>query len=231
MTHIDRLNRTLGEKLGFVCGGSLPRYAWKWAPSMPWFVYDSDDRTVIKKSWADVQSPEGPIGRVWMLAEWRVSKAIDHHGFGDQCSECKGAGSVYWGGGIRANMKCDKCGGSGRTMGVRVAVAREAGYSPYFESALARGEVPTEKVNQNYIFMISWQLSHSAEHDPRSLQNHLAEERYAADQREVADENAWLEKARSDYDGKVGAFGNCAPGKRDGFMSFQNVEKPRDAHV
>ncbi len=84
MTAVDILNRRLGESLGRVCSGTLPRFAWKYAPEQPYFVYDRDDRTLLKKTWADAPAPDGgTLGKVWLLAEWRVNNVIDHHGFSD----------------------------------------------------------------------------------------------------------------------------------------------------
>lgn len=80
---VQTLNKRLGDGLGMVCGGSLPRFAWRWAPDEPWFVYDRDDRTLLKRSWAEMPASDGgKIGRSWLLAEWRRSQVFDHHGFG-----------------------------------------------------------------------------------------------------------------------------------------------------
>lgn len=82
LSHIETLNRRLGERLGLVCGGTLPRFAWKYAPDLPRFMYDTDNRTLLKRTWADAPAPDGNcIGKVWFLAEHRPSKAIDHHGY------------------------------------------------------------------------------------------------------------------------------------------------------
>ena len=84
MTAIDLLNRRLGESLGRVCSGTLPRFAWKYAPEQSYFVYDRDNRTLLKKTWADAPAPSGgTIGKTWLLAEWRVNNVSDHHGFSD----------------------------------------------------------------------------------------------------------------------------------------------------
>lgn len=37
MTRIEHLNRRLGQTLGYVCGGTLPRFCWKWAPELPYW--------------------------------------------------------------------------------------------------------------------------------------------------------------------------------------------------
>lgn len=82
-SQVEVLNSRLAAELGRSCSDSLPRFAWKWAPDQPWYVYDSDDRTVLKKSWADAPAPGGgTIGRAWLLAEWRPIKSEDHCGYG-----------------------------------------------------------------------------------------------------------------------------------------------------
>lgn len=82
MNHIDTLNKRLADSLGYV--GDLPRFAWHWAPSQARLVYDTDDRTLLRKTWADAPAPDGGvIGRAWVLAERRFGKAEDHCGFGE----------------------------------------------------------------------------------------------------------------------------------------------------
>ncbi len=80
---INALNRRLGERLGLVCGGSLPRFSWLYAPDQPYFVYDRDDRSLLKKCWADATRCSGaPVGRAYVLAEWKRTTAYDHCGYG-----------------------------------------------------------------------------------------------------------------------------------------------------
>ncbi len=84
LTPVEILNRRLRDSLGSVCGGALPRFAWKYAPEQPYFVYDRDNRTLLKKTWADAPAPDGgTLGKVWLLAEWRVHQTFDHFGFQD----------------------------------------------------------------------------------------------------------------------------------------------------
>lgn len=190
--HIDALNRRLGERLGLVCGGSLPRFAWKYAPEQPRFVYDRDNRTLLKKTWADAPAPDGQtLGKVWLLAEWRACRVTDHHGFSDE---------------------------------IRTPLIKDADYAPYFETALAPGELPSAALNQNYIFALDRQLHDSAEHNPRSFTHYMAEEKYRADQVKAAAQAEWQETVQGQYDANVGAFGNCQPGTRHGYLSFQNNE-------
>lgn len=182
---IDVLNRRLGERLGLVCGGTLSRFAWKYAPDQPRFIYDRDNRTLLKRTWADAPAPDGqPIGKVWLLAEWRPNQAVDHFGFGD---------------------------------GVRVPAVREADYAPYFETALAPGVIPSAELTQNYIFAIDRQMQ-------RSFESYMAEEKHTQDGNLARERSAWLETAREGYDAHVGAFGNCEPGTRHGYLSFMNNE-------
>lgn len=189
---VDILNRRLGESLGLVCGGSLPRFAWKWAPDQAHLVFDRDDRTLLKKTWADSPAPDGGVlGGVWVLAGWRESANVDNCGYGD---------------------------------GIRVPFIRSAGYAPYFETALVPGQTPTAELNQNYIWALDQQLQASAEFDRYSFDNYMNDERYSMDRNKARDREDWLEQARTGYDANTGAFGNCEPGRRDGFFSFQNVE-------
>lgn len=188
--HIDLLNRRLAERLGCVCGGSLPRYAWKFAPHQPMYVYDRDNRTLLKRSWADSPGPDGkPIGAVWLLAEWRVNRNVD----------------------------------AGTSAGVRVPVIGGAGYSPYLETAMPPGREPSEAENQHLISDIDRQLAASAEHDPNSFENYMADEKSTADANKRKDKAAWRETTAEQYDNNVGAFGNCAPGTRGGYMSFGGI--------
>lgn len=50
MTLIDQLNRKLGDALGYVRGGTEPRFMWKWAPDIPY--------------WGKV------VGPSWVLCQW-----------------------------------------------------------------------------------------------------------------------------------------------------------------
>lgn len=225
---INILNRRLGEALGLVCSGSIPRFAWKYAPDEPFFVYDRDNRTLLKKCWADAPAAGlGTLGRVWLLAEWKVSNAFDHMGFSPQCETCQGRGKRdEFNVGIWAT--CHACGGAGRIEGVRMAAARSAGYSPYFETALAAGQLPSEALTANYIWAISKQLAASAEHCTRSFANYMTDEKYAMDRNAGIQQREWRETAAAQYDEHTGAFGNLEPGKRDGYFSFQNNESFAD---
>lgn len=192
MTHIDILNRRLGESLGRVCGGALPRFCWKFAPHQPRFVYDTDDRTILKKSWADAPAPDGGvIGAVWVLAEWRMGKAEDHCGYGQ---------------------------------GIRIAATGKPDYAPYYETALAPGKAPTDELTANYIWAIGDQLARSAEKRDDSFESYMAEEAWTGQQNAARDREENRERSAGIYDRHTGAFGNLEPGKRDGWMSFQNVE-------
>lgn len=80
--HVEILNRRLGDELGMVAG--QPRFSWLWAPHQLRLVYDKDERTILRKSWADAPAPDGGvIGRAWVLAERRFGKAEDHCGYGE----------------------------------------------------------------------------------------------------------------------------------------------------
>lgn len=190
MTWIETLNRRLGESLGMY--GSRPRFAWLWAPDQPRFVYSTDDRTVLKKCWADAPAPDGGIiGKVWLLAEWRKTKAADHCGYGE---------------------------------GLRIAVPNAVGYAPYYETALAPGREPSAELNANYISALRTMLDNSAEQRVDSFENYMGDERLTTDRNTRRDRDSNRERAAAEYDRYTGAFGNLEPGKRDGWMSFQNSE-------
>jgi len=193
------MNRRLGERLGLVCGGSRPRFCWLYAPDQAYFVYDRDDRSLLRKSWADQTRPSGqPIGRAWLLAEWRRTRAFDHMGYGT---------------------------------GVRVPVAREYGYAPYFETAQPPDLLPTAELNQNFIRMIDMQLRKSIEFRADSVKLHAEEGRERAEREEEKNKREWVEMARGDWDSATGAFSNLEPGKRDGYFSFLNCETGPEAEA
>lgn len=214
--HIDLLNRRLGDALGY--RGNRPRFAWLYAPEQFWIVYDRDDRNIIRKTWADAAAPGGgTIGRCWVLGEWAENKAFDHHGFGTACERCNGEGRNHWG------MRCESCAGQGRVAGVRIAVSHEWGYSPRFETACL--EMPSEKLNANYISVIRGMLDRAAENvGEESLQEYLAEERYTSEKNAERERDWQRERSATEYDKWTGAFSNLEPGKRDGYMSFMRPE-------
>ena len=229
--HIETLNRRLGESLGRVCGGSLPRFSWLWAPNQPWFMFDLDDRTLVKKSWASAPAPDGGIiGRAWVMGEWRRDTSYDHHGYGAACEDCKGTGRSAWSGAVnfstgrqmsRGGMRtCPKCAGAGRTYGIRIPVAHEWHYAPYFETAIGHGHMPTEELNANYISVLAYQIDMSAAQTDKSMDMHLAEEKYVMDAQKNRFANEHLERSAAEYDKYTGAFNNLEPGKVDGFMSI-----------
>ena len=220
MTHIDQLNRRLGEQLGFVCGGSLPRFSWRWAPTQDWFVYSRDDRTLVKKSWADAPAPDGStIGRAWVLGEWRRNTSFDHHGYGSSCEDCKGAGYTFWSGGI-GKRPCAKCAGKGRVVGIRIPVAREYAYAPYFETAVGHGHEPTAELNANYIRVLDGMIQQSAAQNDGQMDELLAEEKYAMESQNARGSKEHLARSAAVYDQSTGAYGNLQPGQVDGWMSF-----------
>ncbi len=179
--HVDILNRRLADELGTVSG--LARFKWFYAPDQLRLVYDTDDRTLLKKSWADAPAPDGGvIGRAWVLAERRIGKAEDHCGYGE---------------------------------GIRVAATGKMEYAPYFETAVMLP--PTDELNANYIWAIKQQME-------TTFDDYVAEEKYSGDRNLERDKVANRERAAAQYDQYTGAFGNLEPGKRDGWLSFQNVE-------
>lgn len=227
---IDILNRRLHDALGSV-GATQARFQWRWAPNEPWIVYDYDDRTLVRKTWADMPSPAGgPIGKAWLLAEWRVSKAVDNHGYGTRCEKCNGEGKIIWGGVIQASVRCEDCDGLGTVTSIRVAVAKEAGYFPYLETVQPEGKEPTEDLNANYIKALDYQISMSAEMlgADEAMDQRMAEEKWSSERNLRRDATDHLERSREVYDDNCGAFGNLEPGKRDGWFSFQNVESGSD---
>jgi hypothetical protein len=114
--------------------------------------------------------------------------------------------------------------------GVRVPVAREYGYAPYFETALPPGILPSPELNQNFIQVISFQLDRSVERNENAVKLHAEEGREKAERAEEKNKRNWLEMAKGDWDSSTGAFGNVgAPGSRGGFMSFMNPETGPDS--
>jgi len=62
---VDQLNRRLGDALGRVRSGTMPRFCWKWAPDLPY--------------WST------RLGNVWVLCQWQrpgMSEAEWHSHFG-----------------------------------------------------------------------------------------------------------------------------------------------------
>jgi hypothetical protein len=51
-TTVKSLNQKLGDALGRVCSGTQPRFAWKWAPDLPY--------------WAS------RLGKTWVLCQWQA---------------------------------------------------------------------------------------------------------------------------------------------------------------
>ena len=51
MTHIEQLNRKLGDALGYVRSGTEPRFCWRWAPTLPYW--------------------QARLGKVWVLCQWQ----------------------------------------------------------------------------------------------------------------------------------------------------------------
>lgn len=221
--HIELLNRRLAENLGFV-NGNLGRFAWCWAPDHPFFVYDRDNRTLIKKSWADAPAPwSGTLGKVWLLGEYRNSRAFDHMGFAPSCGKCNGIGQCDLFGNGRI-FTCDSCNGVGRIEGVRVPRTMEHDYFPYFETVvMPLGSMPSEALNANYIWAIREQMELSTEQDENAFEIRMADEKYTEVRNARRDAEAWREQAAAGYDEWTGAFGNCEPGRRDGFLSLPST--------
>lgn len=66
-SEVRSLNRRLGDALGYVRGGTQPRFQWMWAPDIPY--------------WST------RLGRVWVLCQWRrpgMSPADWDAQFGDR---------------------------------------------------------------------------------------------------------------------------------------------------
>ena len=190
---VETLNRRLAERLGRVCGGSIPRFSWQYAPDQPWLVYDRDERTVLKKSWADMPAPDGsPIGKSWLLAEWRPTTAQDHHGFGE---------------GVRVAV--------GKAVGYApyLETTLPAGCEPNDEvTAWMIAKIDRQlSVSAGIVGM------------SESMDHYMGEEKYSADRNQAAFAKEHLERSRHVYDNNVGAFGNCEVGVGDGFLSWGGV--------
>lgn len=110
--------------------------------------------------------------------------------------------------------------------GVRLAVPSNAGYSPYFElTAYPEGSLPSERLNARYIRDIRTQLAKSVENNPNSFEDYMMEEKYDLDRRNAQDRDSWRETAAADFDKHIGAFGNCEPGKRHGYLALPSTQK------
>lgn len=193
MTHIDILNRRLAESLGRVCSGTFPRYKWFYAPEMPYFVYDRDDRTLLKRTWADAPGPDGnPIGKVWLLGGWRINKTLDHFGYGE---------------GVRV-PHVQKAG-----YAPHFETALPPGQPPNDEI--------TAWIIHKIDAQLS--ISAEIVGEERSMDQYMAEEHYSELRNKRAFANEHLERSRHVYDDNVGAFGNCEVGVGDGFLSWGGV--------
>lgn len=62
--HIAKLNRRLGESLGFA--GAEPRFAWQWAPDCHYYYRSDITKSFERFCWAD------RIGKVWVLCQWKA---------------------------------------------------------------------------------------------------------------------------------------------------------------
>jgi hypothetical protein len=51
MTQVQQLNRRLGDALGYVRGGTEPRFCWAWAPDLLYW--------------------RSRLGKVWVLCQWQ----------------------------------------------------------------------------------------------------------------------------------------------------------------
>lgn len=223
LSQIERFNQILADRLGYVCSGTRARFQWRYAPDEPMFFYDKDDRTLLKKSWADAPAPDGgTLGRVWLIAGWKDNCAIDNMGYAPQCDVCEGRGKwdQYK---IGVWQSCPACHGEGRVKAIRIAGTKAAGYSPYFETALAEGRLPTEELNQNYVWAIGDQLARSTEHDKQSFENYMTDEKSVAEAGATRDKTAWRETAMGQYDQWTGAMGNLEPGARGGYLSMPST--------
>ena len=190
MSPVEILNRRLGESLGMVCGGDKPRFCWLYAPLMNWLVYDTDDRTLLRKTWADAPAPDGnPLGRVWLLAEWRVNQAFDHFGFGE-------------------GMRVAKTHEAGYAPYLETTLA--PGQMP--TDALT--------ANYIWAIRKQLDQSAATLGDEDSMQNYMGEEAYTAARNAERDREINRERAAAEYDKYTGAYGNLQPGQVDGWMSW-----------
>lgn len=213
-------NRTLADRLGRF-DGYRGRFAWLWAPSQPWLVFDRDDQTIVKKCWGDMAAPDGAVvGRAWILAQWKRSTVFDHHGFGDLCAECKGEGCrSYSNFGL---IRCQACDGKGRVTGMRIPFVKDYDYAPHLETIVGNGQVPTAELTANYCWALGVQIDAAAKGD--AFEQRMGEEAWIGQRNSERDKIANRERSAEIYDNNVGAFGNCEVGKRDGFFSFMRPE-------
>jgi hypothetical protein len=160
MNFIDQLNRRLGDALGYVRSGTEPRFAWRWAPDLPYW--------------------RSRLGKVWVLCQWQrpgMTEPEWKHHFGD-----------------------------------RYPYPATGMYHAHPETALAPGELPSERLTQNYIWALDRQMSTSLENQLVAVKNEVA------DQKE-RDYVEWVDFVQDSNP----AFSNFEPGRRGGHVSFGGI--------
>ncbi len=132
MDRIDQLNRRLGEGLGLVKGGSMPRFRWVFSPDSVYYMKSETSYDFERKCWAD------RIGKVWMLAQWRMPTW-----FNPKTNEAKVITEQEWWNRFHGMMPYPNNGE----------------YHPHPETALPPGSLPTLDITQNYIWALDQQQS------------------------------------------------------------------------
>ena len=191
---VKALNRSLGEALGMVSGLHISRFAWCYAPDMPYLFYAKDDRTVLKRSWAYILAPSGgDIGRVWVLAAWRETQVKDHYGYGA---------------GVRLALMHDAEYKPFLETALLPGQLPDAEINQFYISKIGQQlSVSAEQIGATQSFD-----GHMAEYAYRDKKN---ADRFTMEHRE---------RTYEIFDNFSGAFGNLEPGKRDGYFAFQNCE-------
>lgn len=160
MTHIDQLNRKLGDALGYVRSGTEPRFSWRWAPDIPY--------------WAS------RLGKVWVLTQWQKP----------------GMSEQEW----------------RKQFGDRFPYPLNGMHHAHCETALPPGQIPTERLTQNYIWALDQQMSQSFEQQLSAVNAEMAEDK----ERDYVE---WVDKVQDSNP----AFSNPAPGSRGGHVSYGGI--------
>lgn len=191
MTLIDQLNRRLADGLGLAAGSTFPRFAWKFSTDLNWYYREGMHENFQVQNWAD------RIGRVWLLCEWRVPTGFDvMSGHQYPLSESQ------WWQMFRGSLPFPKRGE----------------YSPYPETQLKPGQMPTAELTANYIWAIDKQMSADYQKQLSQCSDELHQDHEEFRENQL---DEWMDAAP--------AFGNYDPGKRGGYLSmpYSGVDRTR----
>lgn len=133
MKEIDLLNRRLGEALGFVLGGSQPRFKWVQAHECHYYTREHAGETFRTRCFADRPG----TGKVWLLAQWRLPEVFDVRSNSTHVL----TEAEWW-----------------QTFHGTMPYPARGHYIPHLETKLLPGRVPTAELTANYIFVLRQQM-------------------------------------------------------------------------